>query len=100
CGRFGHIARVCPNGAGGGAGGAFPARPPHGRTLNTSALPPIHCFKCGLLNHRAKDCLAAGPSVGDVPTGPAAMNKNKTCYRCQNEGHIARDCPENAEFVQ
>ncbi|KAJ3841459.1 hypothetical protein F5878DRAFT_669337 [Lentinula raphanica] len=49
CGRFGHIARVCPNGA---AGGAFSARP--GRGLNTSALPPIVCFKCGLLNHRAK----------------------------------------------
>lgn len=35
-----------------------------------------------------RDCLAAGPSIGDVPTGPAAMNKNKTCYRCQNEGHV------------
>ncbi|KAJ4478028.1 hypothetical protein J3R30DRAFT_3670168 [Lentinula aciculospora] len=100
CGRFGHIARVCPTAVAGGGGGAFPSRPPHGRTLNTSTLPPIHCFKCGLLNHRAKDCLAAGPSIGDVPTGPAAMNKNKTCYRCQNEGHIARDCPENAEFAQ
>ncbi|KAJ3764105.1 hypothetical protein EV361DRAFT_792122, partial [Lentinula raphanica] len=92
CGRFGHIARVCPNGA---AGGAFSARP--GRGLNTSALPPIVCFKCGLLNHRAKDCLAPG---GDVPTGPAAMNKPKICYRCQNEGHIARDCPEAAEYAQ
>ncbi|KAJ3922768.1 hypothetical protein F5877DRAFT_32883 [Lentinula edodes] len=53
CGRFGHIARVCPNGAV-KSEGAFTSRPPHGRTLNTSTLPPIHCFKCGLLNHRAK----------------------------------------------
>ncbi|KIK65301.1 hypothetical protein GYMLUDRAFT_239846 [Collybiopsis luxurians FD-317 M1] len=48
-----------------------------------------------------RDCLAApGTSVGDAPTGPSAMNKTKTCYKCQQEGHIARDCPENAEFAQ
>ncbi|TFK43567.1 hypothetical protein BDQ12DRAFT_675186 [Crucibulum laeve] len=50
----------------------------------------------------ARDCLAApGTTMNDIPTGPAAgnINKSKTCYKCQQEGHIARECPENAEFV-
>ncbi|KAF5370078.1 hypothetical protein D9758_001088 [Tetrapyrgos nigripes] len=99
CGRFGHIARSCPNAAGGGGGG-FASRPaPPGRALNTSTLPPVKCYRCGGPNHMARDCLAApGATIDNTPTGPAA-NKSKTCYKCQQEGHIARDCPENSEFV-
>jgi hypothetical protein len=48
--------------------------------------------------HRvSRDCLApAGTTAGkefhidpSIPTGPAmSMNKNKTCYKCQQEGHV------------
>ncbi|TFK75947.1 hypothetical protein BDN72DRAFT_756269, partial [Pluteus cervinus] len=99
CGRFGHIARACPNG---GASGFASRAPPPGRALNTSTLPPVKCYRCGGPNHMARDCLAApGTTVNDnIPTGPAAgLNKNKTCYKCQQEGHIARDCTENTEYV-
>lgn len=39
-----------------------------------------------------RDCLAApGTFMNDVPTGPAAgnLNKSKTCYKCQQEGHVS-----------
>ncbi|KAF8915911.1 hypothetical protein CPB85DRAFT_1251250 [Mucidula mucida] len=84
CGRIGHIARACPTAAGGG----FASRaPPPGRSLNTSTLPPVKCYR---------DCLA---TPGTLSEGAMAANKNKTCYKCQQEGHIARDCPEADTFV-
>ncbi|KAK7061695.1 dehydrase and lipid transport-domain-containing protein [Favolaschia claudopus] len=89
CGRFGHIARACPSGALGGPG--FAPRPaPPGRGLNMGALPPVKCYKCGGPNHMAKDCLATIDT--GIPTGPASM-KNKTCYRCHQEGHVCLDDP-------
>ncbi|KAA1477298.1 hypothetical protein DENSPDRAFT_741583, partial [Dentipellis sp. KUC8613] len=91
CGRFGHIARVCPNGTGFGGGAGFASRaPPPGRGLNTSTLPPVKCYRCGGPNHMARDCLAA-PGIADVGLNgmpPANLNKNKTCYKCQQEGHV------------
>ncbi|TDL30007.1 hypothetical protein BD410DRAFT_710730, partial [Rickenella mellea] len=105
CGRYGHIARLCPNG--GNPNGAFPSRaPPPGRSLNTSALPPVKCFRCGGLNHMSKACLAPPGTtvseqaiVSNVQVGSGNPNKGKICYKCQQEGHIARECPQNAEFV-
>ncbi|EIM87809.1 uncharacterized protein STEHIDRAFT_24788, partial [Stereum hirsutum FP-91666 SS1] len=98
CGRFGHIARVCPGGAGlpGGLGGAmgFATRaPPPGRGLNTSALPPVKCYRCGGPNHMARDCLAAAGTDGAAINGGGAgggFTKSKTCYKCQQEGHVCR----------
>ncbi|KAI0797043.1 hypothetical protein C8Q75DRAFT_729847 [Abortiporus biennis] len=97
CGRAGHFARNCPNS---GANGFASRAPPPGRSLNTSTLPPVKCYRCGGPNHMARDCLAApGTTVADTTAnaGGGNPNKNKTCYKCQQEGHIARDCPENAE---
>ncbi|RDX53763.1 hypothetical protein OH76DRAFT_1415862 [Lentinus brumalis] len=93
CGRYGHFARSCPN-------GAFGGRPaPPGRTL-ASTLPAIKCYRCGGPNHMARDCLAApGTTVADTGAPVGNPNKNKTCYKCQQEGHIARDCPENADYA-
>ncbi|SJL02097.1 related to Zinc finger protein GIS2 [Armillaria ostoyae] len=86
CGRFGHIARACPNGAN-GMGGFASRAPPPGRALNTATLPPVKCYR---------DCLATPGSLGETAS---VANKNKTCYKCQQEGHIARDCPETETFV-
>ncbi|TRM68090.1 hypothetical protein BD626DRAFT_395852 [Schizophyllum amplum] len=51
CGRFGHFARNCPSAA---AGGFASRAPPPGRGLNTSALPPVKCYRCGGPNHMAR----------------------------------------------
>ncbi|TFK28774.1 hypothetical protein FA15DRAFT_583729, partial [Coprinopsis marcescibilis] len=100
CGRFGHFARSC-TGNTANVGGFASRIPGAGRSLNTSTLPPVKCYRCGGPNHMARDCLAApGTTVNDsIPTGPSNVNKNKTCYKCQQEGHIARDCPEVSEYV-
>ena len=52
CGRFGHIARSCTNAA--GANGFASRAPPPGRSLNTSTLPPVKCYRCGGPNHMAR----------------------------------------------
>lgn len=51
CGRFGHIARACPNGTG---TGYVSRAPPPGRSLNTSTLPTVKCHRCGGPNHFAR----------------------------------------------
>ncbi|KAG6919405.1 hypothetical protein DXG01_006288 [Tephrocybe rancida] len=54
CGRFGHIARTCPNGTLGVSTGFVTRAPPPGRALNTSTLPPVKCYRCGGPNHMAR----------------------------------------------
>ncbi|KAJ7638780.1 hypothetical protein FB45DRAFT_976853 [Roridomyces roridus] len=101
CGRFGHIARACPSGALGGAGAFVPRPAPPGRGLNTSTLPTVKvmCYRCGGPNHMARFRLGPPWVTRQFPTGPAALKKAITCYKCQMEGHIARECPENADFM-
>ncbi|KAH9947221.1 hypothetical protein B0H21DRAFT_692394 [Amylocystis lapponica] len=89
CGRFGHIARTCPNPV--SAVGFASRVPPPGRALNTSTIPPIKCYRCGGPNHMARDCLAApGATILDTVAVGGNPNKNKTCYKCQQEGHASR----------
>lgn len=108
CGRFGHIARVCPNGQGFAGGGGpqppfAPRAPGPGRGLNTASLPPVKCFRCGGLNHMSRDCLAPpGTTVAEqtvVTNGQGPSSKDKICYKCSQPGHIARECPQNTEYV-
>lgn len=47
----------------------------------------VGCFDCSVAafaHFLFRDCLAAESSL---PTGPASM-KSKTCYKCQQEGHV------------
>jgi len=46
------------------------------------------------LDELYRDCLAAPGTLAvhdSIPTGPSAanINKNKTCYKCQQEGHVS-----------
>ncbi|KAF9451687.1 hypothetical protein P691DRAFT_807037 [Macrolepiota fuliginosa MF-IS2] len=54
----------------------------------------------------AKDCLAAPGTTAteSIPTGPAA-SKPKTCYKCQQEGHVGASTPKlrtllNSYFIR
>ena len=35
-----------------------------------------------------RDCLAAPGTTVDTPVAVGNPNKNKTCYKCQQEGHV------------
>ncbi|KAI0047341.1 hypothetical protein FA95DRAFT_1231325 [Auriscalpium vulgare] len=118
CGQGGHIARVCPK----GTMGPYASRtPPPGRGLNMAGIPPVKCYRCGGLNHMAKDCLAPlgvdeddpspnleaetvapepAPELAPEPApepAPWPARRAKTCFKCQQEGHISRDCPQNQD---
>ncbi|PVG00475.1 hypothetical protein CPB86DRAFT_701076, partial [Serendipita vermifera] len=91
CGRIGHIARFCP--AQGTAGGSFGKRP-------SASTSPVKCYRCGGLNHMARDCMApAGTTVEGQQIVPATTNgtgttttttKAKRCFKCRQEGHVCQ----------
>ena len=57
CGRFGHIARMCPtagNATGGGASQYTPVQRPAQYAPRSAAEGPVKCFRCGGLNHMSR----------------------------------------------
>ena len=63
CGRFGHIARNCT----GAGGNGFASRaPPPGRSLNTSAIPPVKCYRCGGPNHMARQVVPRSATLNTL----------------------------------
>lgn len=44
----------------------------------------VLCHRCGIKSHIASAC-----------TVKVKRNENRSCFRCNNHGHLARDCPQN-----
>ena len=92
CGQEGHFSRECPNAPAGGGGGGSRA-----------------CFNCGEEGHLSRDCPSGGRGGrggrgggfggrggsfgGRGARGGGFSSGPKTCYKCNQEGHISRDCP-------
>nr|CAJ15139.1 vasa homlogue [Platynereis dumerilii] len=98
CGGEGHIARDCPDAGGsGGGGGGGGSRA---------------CFKCGEEGHFSRECPNGGSSGGGGGGfggsrgggfgssgggggfgGGGGSGGGKGCFKCGEEGHFSRECP-------
>ena len=70
-----------------GAKGKQPAR--------YNAAGNIKCYTCGLLGHRAVDCIA--PKIAASKGNPKGGGKGIVCYLCGEPGHKKPDCPQSQQ---
>jgi hypothetical protein len=85
CNRKGHIAKDC-----------YAKITPNNN--NSDFVPKSPCPNCGRKGHWARDCTAPKQCKNCNGKGLLAKdcysnnNKGSKCYKCDNFGHIARDC--------
>ncbi|SPO21503.1 related to GIS2 - Putative zinc finger protein, proposed to be involved in the RAS/cAMP signaling pathway [Ustilago trichophora] len=94
CGGTGHVKANCAtvkNGGGGGGGG-----------VRRGGAAGVRCRRCNgpnqpndfSQNSFARDCKAT------LPTSGAPARKPKSCYTCNQTGHIAKECPKKQAQVE
>ncbi|KAA1114111.1 hypothetical protein PGTUg99_021185 [Puccinia graminis f. sp. tritici] len=88
CGQFGHVSRSCNHSGNGVGQGAFQSRI-GGYKPRPAPSQPVQCYKCQGMNHYARDCMAIQPPPALQPS----YLKTRTCFNCQQPGHIASNCP-------
>ena len=93
CNQAGHLSRNCPNG-----------QAPRSSAPRSNGV----CYNCQQPGHLSRDCSAPASGFGGgrgsgfgggfggrggSRGGRGGFSGPRTCYKCNQEGHIARDCP-------
>ncbi|MEL7196343.1 MAG: hypothetical protein AAFO96_28170, partial [Bacteroidota bacterium] len=55
------------------------------------------CRYCGKLNHVAKECNGRKRDEAKSKKLGKPVNDNRICYNCQQQGHLASECPEKKD---
>eukprot|EP01038_Epipyxis_sp_PR26KG_P016253 gene16253-22132_t len=84
CRKRGHFLKDCPK---------LPVAAKAVNNIKTNENVREMCFNCGSKEHTLKSCLE--PKIRNTFTNKILL-KYANCFICKQDGHIARDCQENA----